>query len=546
MPEVFYPNCTFPGDDAGIVATPDMRGTLDILWSCLAVVILCTWVVLHENVPAEGDTKSQDWKQRLFLDLYLAVQKICSFGWALFAPELFTGKAMMGLYFAHHVRDIMQKAMNKDQSAKEVDWTLQHAFLANMGGYSIEFDEDSAPASVNRSQIRSARQKMQEGGQRSVISCYTAPLSSPVSPAMTPGQIEAQPEKRPDVQGSTVTAIPSVDDKLRAKLIKLFNQHEGNKWFIFPLPAVVQGRWKEDPTNLGLIESAIKSTVASNLDAHTPHSYFQNLIVLRGNIWVVDGMQLAYARSIGIITAIPPVTDDEIMDRSKGDWVTKALAIIQVAWLWIQLIVRTTQQLTATQLEIMTAAFATCSVFTYALYLPKPKDVKTRIRIRAARYPTVEEMKTLGRKGPSSVWFQRIHLQLGNDNIHHREGKHSALVMITLCGFIAMVFAAVHFACWHSHFPTWGEQLGWRIACGILLVAPVPICGLMLWDHDLESKRMEESARTQPGALLKRMSLALEGVYVLARLFMMVEAGRSLYYQPKESFVATWGFIPHV
>lgn len=31
MPDVFYPNCTFPDDEAGIVASPDMRGTLDIV-----------------------------------------------------------------------------------------------------------------------------------------------------------------------------------------------------------------------------------------------------------------------------------------------------------------------------------------------------------------------------------------------------------------------------------------------------------------------------------------------------------------------------------
>jgi hypothetical protein len=326
----------------------------------------------------------------------------------------------------------------------------------------------------------------------------------------------------------------------------MFDRHDGNRWFIFQLPAVVQGRWEKDLQNMALIESALKATTTSALGSHTLQSYFQNLMVLRGNIWIVDGIQLEYARGVGIITAIPAVTDDQIMDRSKGDWVTKALAILQVTWLWVQLIVRTTQRLTATQLEIMTAAFATCSVITYALYLQKPKDIKTRIRIAAARYPTVQEMKVLGRKGPSSVWFQRIHLQLGNDNIHHKEGKDSAPVMIVICGFIAMVFGSVHFASWNSRFPTWGEQLGWRVACVILLVIPVPTCGLMLLDHHLEGKRREKKQKIQPGTSLKGISFALEGIYVLARLFMMVEAGRSLYYQPKESFLATWGFIPHV
>lgn len=119
-----------------------MRGTLDIVWSCLAVLLLCTWVVLHENVPAEGSTNGSWWSRR-FLSAFLAVQKTCSFIYALFAPELFTGKAMMCLYFARHVRALMVDRAKKDG----VEWTIYHAFLANMGGFAIEFTEDTQPSS---------------------------------------------------------------------------------------------------------------------------------------------------------------------------------------------------------------------------------------------------------------------------------------------------------------------------------------------------------------------------------------------------------------
>jgi hypothetical protein len=202
MPEVFYPVCTFPDDEAGIVAGPDMRGTLDIVWSCLAVVILCTWVVLHENVPAEGDTNHPDWKQRRLLDLYLAAQKTCAFGWALFAPELFTGKAMMGLYFARHVRDIVRKSV----SIEEVDWTLHHAFLANMGGFSIEFDE-TTPVDVPSVETRPGEPD-KEGGvlvdigeQSPADSCAKPFLLGPRPSNMSPGQLEAQKQIRLYTEG---------------------------------------------------------------------------------------------------------------------------------------------------------------------------------------------------------------------------------------------------------------------------------------------------------------------------------------------------------
>lgn len=151
-------------------------------------------MVLHENVPAEGDTKHPDWTQRRFLDLYLAAQKTCAFGWALFAPELFTGKAMMGLYFAHHVRDIMSKTV----STEELDWTLHHAFPANMGGFSIEFDETIPPTDAPSVGTRPVEPD-KEGGvlvdvgeQSPTDSCAMSFFVSPSSSALSPDQLEAQ------------------------------------------------------------------------------------------------------------------------------------------------------------------------------------------------------------------------------------------------------------------------------------------------------------------------------------------------------------------
>ncbi|KAK3356614.1 hypothetical protein B0T25DRAFT_452243 [Lasiosphaeria hispida] len=488
----FHPNCTLPSNEPGIVASSNMRGTLDIVWSCLAVVLLCTWVVLHENVPAEGSTNAPFW-DRLFLAAYLTVQKACSFVYALFAPELFTGKAMMCLYFARHVRDLMEGQAGLDN----VDWGIYHAFLANMGGFAIEFTEDTATSS--------------EGGFKS-------------------------------------GASRAVRDKEDGPLF--CTKYDGNKWFIFNVPAVVKGRWREDTQNMELISSAIDNARTVNLGYHTPLSYYENLLTLRGNIWVVDGVQLHYARKQGVITSLPRITEQEIMDKSKGDWVTKSLAILQVSWLWVQLAARTVNHLTATQLEIMTAAFATCSVITYALYFQKPKDVKTRVRITAARYPTVNEMAEMGRRGPTAVWFRRVFLCLGNDNYHHEEGKDTAPALILVCGFIGLVFGSVHFACWDSHFPTDGEKLGWRIACGLLLGIPIPICSLMLLDRtlDMRRKRQEKGkGEVRPGRILRVIAFMLEGVYVLARGYMMLEAGRSLWYQPWQSFGATWAAnTPHV
>jgi hypothetical protein len=39
----------------GRVGNPSHRGTLNILESCLFTIVLCTWSVLHLNVPALDD-----------------------------------------------------------------------------------------------------------------------------------------------------------------------------------------------------------------------------------------------------------------------------------------------------------------------------------------------------------------------------------------------------------------------------------------------------------------------------------------------------------
>lgn len=35
---------------------PQGRGTLGLIWSCLATIFLCTWNAVHPNLPAESDS----------------------------------------------------------------------------------------------------------------------------------------------------------------------------------------------------------------------------------------------------------------------------------------------------------------------------------------------------------------------------------------------------------------------------------------------------------------------------------------------------------
>ncbi|EIW83532.1 hypothetical protein CONPUDRAFT_53237 [Coniophora puteana RWD-64-598 SS2] len=78
---------------------------------------------------------------------------------------------------------------------------------------------------------------------------------------------------------------------------------------------------------------------------------------------------------------LPNLTEDEVKDCSKGDWISKGLVLIQVGWFITQLISRTVYHLESSQLEIATFAYSILCLFTYAFWWRKPLNVQCPRRI---------------------------------------------------------------------------------------------------------------------------------------------------------------------
>ncbi len=87
------------------------------------------------------------------------------------------------------------------------------------------------------------------------------------------------------------------------------------------------------------------------------------------------------------------VTEDEIMDRSKGDELSKIIFILQTSWFITQCVVRRTQGLSLTQLELTTLALASLNGVTFILWWHKPLNVRTPVRVDLKRKLTVRERK---------------------------------------------------------------------------------------------------------------------------------------------------------
>jgi len=86
---------------------------------------------------------------------------------------------------------------------------------------------------------------------------------------------------------------------------------------------------------------------------------------------------------------MPIITEEEIKDRSKGDVLSKGIAILQLVWFIVQLAARYAQSLPISLLEIDTLAVAGLTCIAYGLWWKKPKDVGCPyvVQWKATEYP---------------------------------------------------------------------------------------------------------------------------------------------------------------
>ncbi len=91
------------------------------------------------------------------------------------------------------------------------------------------------------------------------------------------------------------------------------------------------------------------------------------------------------------ITPFLSVTKDELMDRSKGDALSKSISLLQTTWFVVQYFSRVTLSLPTTPLETATLAFALLNFCNYILWWHKPLDVQYPLNV-----PTIDAM--MGRR----------------------------------------------------------------------------------------------------------------------------------------------------
>ena len=645
----FQTNCTAPPVGVNYVTAPNTRGTLDILWSCLSTLLLCTWTSQHLNVPPQSTPRNN--KQRLRRKIRRFITKVRWLLVTLMGPEFILGKAFSEW---SSVR-ILASQFKEYAEIDGVEWSDAHTFLANMGGFVIQFEEETHKSAATTSEMVTSTHEFCAGTPRDVPndesgvtdderevpvgiekdcseerqslgSCSPSILAKqpvdhgaggingtealsgsvevPLVPSSTPMILESGCEKAcstgavsqrmqpaspvkiqdpiapPAVAQSsndnlvyiqslhTLTgshpenlekACPDLDPNLAQTKEYIRSQSldkiRGVEAYVLTqladAAAIGDSPWTLDPTHVFLVNLALRNIHMDHLrNGWEKNRCFQqtkncynNLLALQGDGWVVDAYQLLFAREVGIIKTLPILPKDGLDDRNKGDALVKGLAVGQVVWLFVQLVVRGTENRTPSQLEIVVLAFAICTFLIYIFQWNKPQDVRTPICTFASRSPTVEEIIRMSVRGPITTVWSRTRCWMPNQAIHY-DGRHGAFTKFSL-GLImgALIFGCLHCAAWNFHFPTPVERLLWRIAA--ILTAGTPLLGAAV------TRAFELTSKNSDPRSLRRREIWLQvlfiGPYLLARLYITGEIFRSLCFLAPGTFLTTWSVnIPHI
>ncbi len=113
----------------------------------------------------------------------------------------------------------------------------------------------------------------------------------------------------------------------------------------------------------------------------------------------------------------PCIKEKEINDRSKGDELSKGLAIIQTAWFIVQYIAGAKQHSRIVPLESATLAYAALNALLYFFWWNKPLNPQIPVPIRLRRSTC-----TSGEQSPDGI----LSIISTDDNFSIRNGPQSA------------------------------------------------------------------------------------------------------------------------
>ncbi|KZP11769.1 hypothetical protein FIBSPDRAFT_937362 [Athelia psychrophila] len=482
------------------------RTMVGIVTSCLATIFACIWVAVHPNMPGP----EQSWVSRQFESFKLVVVTLMVPEWVL----------------AWAVRQYLQAR----QYGKILEATR------------LEADADAAkPAS-----------------QAITNNQYTKSSSSDEGDEQSAG---IGPEEQSALlKNSTGGSIEMVGKSTRAGLDDERTKFACRQY----LDATAPG-----PENLALanavlweVEHDLGRTNESWTTAHgflaimggfycyqngKPMFPLQVQYVCGGDPADNDEYILALVKSRSLV----PPTSDELGDRSKGDALSKTIAVLQTLWFVAQCIARRIGNLAITHLEIVTLAYTVITVAMYAAWWHKPLNVRCPIRVKGDAM--IVKRTGYFRWTGTNILFYVIGEQDWIFNLRDEKrvptfwsscsSGPSGRIKLPLYAdiialIVAMVFGAVHCVAWSYVFPSLAERRMWRVCAITIAAIPLPMAAAFAVSDPFNGPSLYSMLSMAIGALL----------YISARILLLVLSFTTLRHLPLSAFQTvqwtTW--IPHV
>jgi len=261
-------------------------------------------------------------------------------------------------------------------------------------------------------------------------------------------------------------------------------------------------------------------------------------------------------REAGLLTKLPSISQEEISDKSKSDGLIRAITVVQIIWMMVQIIVRASRNLTISQLEISVLAFASCAIVLYGLNWEKPKGVQVPCAIMTYQGEIPRSFLPILRKSKPSAPLGLDPLFVGvklkdnqqggpiRNNVSHFDASFSTTSDFWGLLIGSVIFGAIHLAAWNFMFPTSIERTIWRITSIFCTSCLFGFFGCTAIFSALDN--FERFTDLSDG-LLGAISILFFFGYTLPRLFMIVETFRTIFFLPPFAYIATWASnVPHI
>ncbi|KAF8217319.1 hypothetical protein K438DRAFT_2082836 [Mycena galopus ATCC 62051] len=262
--------------------------------------------------------------------------------------------------------------------------------------------------------------------------------------------------------------------------------------------------------------------------------------------------------------AIRGVNAKDIMDKSKGDALSKGMALAQVLWFITQCAARVHQRLTVTELEVATLGFAVVNIFIWLLWWNKPLGVQRPIVIGPPKPADAQPIIS----GWESHWEQFGTAIFGPDSSYKYDPlsstsvpsfwslpleKPEEIIQMGLMWFISFtgtLFGAVHCAAWNAHFPSTAEMWMWRVCSPVITAIPSLTSFSITFSSIAVGKNIFDGKNLDKVIYGTAVIMFFGGapVYIFTRLILIVLPLAALRALPPSAFMdVNWSiYIPHI